>query len=200
MTADVTIRVARLTDAPRLVEIYAPYVEKTVITFEYDVPTVDDFRQRMANTLVKYPYIVAEQFGQVVGYAYVGPFVGREAYDWSVETSIYVDPDCRHTGVGGKLYAALEKVVKEMGILNLNACIGYPATDDDKYLTKNSAQFHKHLGYQLVGEFHRCGYKFGRWYDMIWMEKLLGDHPANAQPVKNFNDVRDVIREKYGIE
>ena len=76
-----TIRVARLTDAPRLVEIYAPYVKKTVITFEYTVPTVDDFRQRMANTLVKYPYIVVEQGNQVVGYAYVGPFVGRK-HDW----------------------------------------------------------------------------------------------------------------------
>ncbi len=200
MAKNVTIRVARLTDAPRLVEIYAPYVRKTVITFEYTVPTVDDFRQRMANTLVKYPYIVAEQGNQVVGYAYVGLFVGRKAYDWSVETSIYVDSECRHNGVGGQLYAALEEILKEMGILNLNACIGYPAGKDDKYLTKNSAQFHRHLGYRLVGEFHRCGYKFNRWYDMIWMEKMLGDHPQTAQPIKNFNDVRVIIAKKYGIK
>ncbi|WP_373842685.1 N-acetyltransferase family protein [Limosilactobacillus sp.] len=200
MAKNVTIRVARLTDAPRLVEIYAPYVKKTVITFEYTVPTVDDFRQRMANTLVKYPYIVVEQGNQVVGYAYVGPFVGRKAYDWSVETSIYIDPECRHNGIGGQLYAALEKILKEMGILNLNACIGYPVGKDDKYLTKNSAQFHRHLGYRLVGEFHRCGYKFNCWYDMIWMEKMLGDHPQIAQPIKNFNDVRAIIAKKYGIK
>ena len=76
------------------------------------------------------------------------------------------------------LYEALEKELKKMGILNLYACIGYPATEDE-YLTKNSAEFHEHLGFTKVGEFHKCGYKFGRWYDMIWMEKIIGSHFVN---------------------
>lgn len=200
MSDEVIIRNAELSDAPRLVEIYAPYIEKTVITFEYKVPSVQEFRQRMANTMTTYPYLVAERDGQVVGYAYIGHFVGREAYDWAAETSIYVDSNARHGGIGGKLYAALEKICQMMGILNLNACIGYPhGGKDDKYLTKNSQQFHQHLGYKLVGEFHDCGYKFGRWYDMIWMEKMIGKHTEKPEPVKNYNDVRAEVRATLNI-
>lgn len=199
MNANITIRVAKLTDAPRLAAIYAPYVEKTAITFEYHVPSVEDFRGRMANTLKDYPYLVAEKNGQIIGYAYVGPFNGREAYQWAVETSIYVDTADRHAGVGGRLYQALENICKLMGITNLNACIGYPK-GTDKYLTTNSADFHHHIGYQLVGKFHDCGYKFNRWYDMIWMEKIIGKHPAAPGPVKNFNEIRPLLASKLGIK
>lgn len=189
METKVIIRTARLTDADKLVAIYAPYVTDTAITFEYEVPTVEEFRARMKNILKKYPYIVAEQNGIIVGYAYVSAFVGRAAYDWSVETSIYVDGNIRHQGIGGRLYDTLEAILKEMNILNLNACIGYPK-EEDEHLTKNSAQFHEHLGYKWVGQFHDSGYKFGHWYDMIWMEKMLGDHPDIPAPVKLFPDVR----------
>lgn len=199
MVNDVQIRVAKLTDAPQLVAIYAPYVQKTAITFEYEVPTVDEFRDRMADTLKRYPYIVAERGGQIVGYAYVGPFKGRRAYDWAVETSIYVATDERHHGVGKQLYQALENICRTMGILNMNACIGYPA-HADQHLTKNSAQFHAHLGYQMVGEFHQCGYKFGRWYNMVWMEKMIGQHADQPQAVQNFNDVRPIIATRYNIQ
>lgn len=198
MSSDVKIRVARLTDAPRLVAIYAPYVKKTVISFEYDVPSVDEFRGRMADTLKKYPYIVAMVDGQIMGYAYVSPFKGRHAYDWAVETSIYVASDERHHGLGRKLYEALEGICKLMGILNMNACIGYPRKED-QYLTKNSAEFHAHMGYRRVGEFTKCGYKFGRWYDMVWMEKIIGDHLDQPAPLKNFNDVRDQLS-SIGVE
>lgn len=153
----------------------------------------------MADTLKKYPYIVAIRDHQIVGYAYLSPFVGRKAYQWSAETSIYVDPNQRHAGVGKALYSALENISREMGILNLNACIGYPVKDDE-YLTTNSADFHRHLGYRLVGEFKQCGYKFNRWYNMIWMEKFIADHPDKPTPVKNFNDVRDAIAEKYDLK
>lgn len=193
MNTNMNIRIARLTDAPQLVAIYAPYVQKTVITFEYNVPSVQEFRERMAKTLTKYPYLVAEKAGTIVGYAYVGPFKERSAYDWAVETSIYVDTNARHEGIGGQLYHALEEICQLMGITNLNACIGYPRQDEDQYLTKNSAEFHAHLGYQMVGEFHNCGYKFHRWYDMVWMEKMIGHHPNNPAPVKNFNDLRDQV-------
>lgn len=195
MTANVTIRVAQLSDAPELVRIYAPYVEKTAISFEYTVPTVDEFRQRMAVTLKKYPYLVAVRDERIVGYAYVGPFNGRAAYDWAVETSIYVTADQRHAGIGGRLYAALEMICREMNIIGVYACIGYPR-GDEPFLTKNSAQFHQHLGFQLVGRFHQCGYKLGHWYDMIWMEKMLASHPAKPAAVKNFNDIKTSIATK----
>lgn len=102
-------------------------------------------------------------------------FKDRAAYDWSAETTIYLKYDAVKCGLGRMLYEALEEEMKTRGFLNLYACIGYPI-EEDEYLTKNSAQFHAHLGYQTVGEFHKCGYKFGRWYNMIWMEKLIGEH------------------------
>lgn len=183
------LRTATLQDAGRLLEIYRYYVERTAISFEYAAPSPGDFRERIRRTLQKYPYIVAERGGRIVGYAYAGAFVGREAYDRSVETTVYLDADERHRGAGKRLYLALEEILKRMHVLNMNACIAYPA-EDDEFLTKNSAQFHEHLGYRLVGRFHGSGYKFGKWYDMVWMEKLLGEHPSNPPKVRNFDEVR----------
>lgn len=189
---EILFRNATLEDAKRILEIYKYYVEKTVITFEWKVPTLEEFKERMSHTMEKYPYIVAIQNKKIIGYAYVGSFVGRKAYDWAVETTIYLDANERHHGVGKKLYSVMEEILKRMNILNLNACIGYP-TEDDEYLTKNSAQFHEHLGYKLVGEFHNCGYKFGRWYNMVWMEKMIGEHSKNPKEVLNYNEIKNSL-------
>lgn len=178
------IRKATPEDAEALLEIYRPYVEHTAITFEYDVPTVEEFRQRIVNITRSYPYLVAEENGTVVGYAYVGPFKDRAAYQWSVETSIYLSPDYKRHGIGKKLYSQLEKICAKMGIQNMYACISY-VDPEDEYLTLDSVRFHEHLGYRMVGRFIKCGLKFNRWYDMVWMEKLIGDHqviPNNSSP------------------
>ena len=115
-----------------------------------------------------------------------------------METSIYVDQNLKRCGVGGRLHQALEAVLMEQWILNMNACIAYPR-EEDQYLTRNSVDFHAHLGYRLVGQFYQCGYKFGRWYDMVWMEKLIGEHlPMQPRP-RTFDEVREDIKEKYGI-
>ena len=196
---EIIIREAGEKDAEALLEIYAPYVKNTAITFEYEVPSGQEFRTRIRNTLKKYPYLAAEQDGKILGYAYTGSFHDRAAYDWAVETSIYVDAGIRHQGVGGKLHQALENVLREQGFLNMNACIAYPQTEDE-YLTRNSVQFHAHLGYRLVGEFRQCGYKFDRWYNMVWMEKHIGTHLSGQPAPKSFSEVRGIIREKYGIE
>lgn len=187
----ITFRNATLDDAARILEIYRYYVEKTAISFEWSVPSLLEFQGRMETTMKKYPYIVAVEDGKIIGYSYVSPFVGREAYDWSAEMTIYLDAEVRHHGAGKKLYFVMEEILRQMHILNLNACIGYPKNDvDDEYLTKNSAGFHGHLGYKLVGRFHDSGYKFNRWYDMIWMEKMLGEHPDKPEPVLNYNDIK----------
>ena len=186
---DITIRNVSLADAPRILEIYAWYVEHTVITFEYDVPSLEEFEGRMRRTMQKYPYLVFERDGRVEGYAYAGPFVGRAAYDWACELTIYLDHDARKHGMGRALYEALADRLQAMGILNLYACIGYPDGADDAHLTKNSAQFHAHLGYRLVGEFSRCGYKFGTWYSMVWMEKCIGAHGESPAPVRPFPEL-----------
>ena len=183
---DISLRVASPADAEALLAIYRPYVEKTAITFEYEVPSVAEFRRRIAATLKKYPYLVAVKNGRILGYAYTGAFVGRAAYDWSAETSIYVAENQRKSGLGKLLYQGLETISKAQHITNLNACIGYPVKKDP-YLDKNSVEFHGHLGFRRVGTFHKCGRKFQTWYDMVWMEKMLGRHPAVTQPVIPFS-------------
>lgn len=175
MNDKIIIRNAVPQDARALLDIYGPYVKNTAISFEYEVPSVEEFQKRIENITKKYPYLIAEEDNQILGYAYAGAFYGRAAYDWSVETTIYLAPSATKKGVGRLLYKSLEEKLKEMGILNLYACIAYP-DEEDEYLDKNSALFHEHMGYQKVGEFHKCGYKFGRWYSMIWMEKIIGEH------------------------
>ena len=169
------IRDVRQDDAPRLLEIYAWYVEHTAVTFDEEIPAPEAFAGRMKATAEKYPFLVAEDGGAVQGYAYAGPFVGRSAYRFSCETTIYLAHDARRRGYGRALYEALEERLKAMGILNLYACIGDPVGEDE-FLTRDSERFHRCLGYAKIGTFRRCGYKFGRWYNMIWMEKLIGEH------------------------
>ena len=192
---EVHIRAAKPEDAERLLAIYAPYVEKTAVTFEYDVPSAEEFRGRIVSVLARFPYLAAEKDGEIVGYAYAGPFHSRAAYGWGVETSIYVDPAKKRMGLGGKLHRALENVLREQGFLNMNACIAVPEKDDE-YLTRNSVEFHRHLGYRMVGEFIQAGYKFGRWYNMAWLEKHIGDHAGNQAVPKTFGQVRDVVENR----
>ena len=175
------IRVAEEKDAATLLEIYSYYVEKTAITFEYETPSIEEFTHRIHDIKAKYPYIVAEENGEILGYAYGSAFHPRAAYGWCAEMSIYVRHDRRGSGAGGRLYRALESLLAEMGILNLNACIAV-APKEDEYLTSASVDFHRHFGYKRVGEFHRCGYKFNRWYNMVWMEKMIGEHKGNPEP------------------
>ena len=175
MMKQIMIRSAEPEDAERLLEIYAYYVLDTAITYEYAVPDPEEFRGRIRNTLAHYPYLVLEEKGVIQGYAYAGPFHSRAAYARCCEVSIYLHRDARKRGFGRMLYEALEERLRAMGMLNLYACIGDPV-EEDEYLTRNSEQFHRHLGFVRVGTFHLCGYKFGRWYNMIWMEKIIGEH------------------------
>lgn len=178
-------------DAVKLVEIYRYYLEKTAISFEYVTPSAEEFRSRMKHTLEKYPYLVLEKDGVIGGYAYASSFVGRKAYDYSVETTIYLDQSLRHQGFGKRLYNKLEEILKTMGIRNLNACIGIPEEGKTlSFLDDNSMNFHAHLGYHLVGRFHQCGYKFNTWLDMVWMEKKLQEHVENPDPVIPFPEIR----------
>lgn len=175
----IRIRTASPEDAGKLLEIYGPYIRNTAITFEYQVPEEAEFRARVARTLKNYPYLVAERDGQILGYAYTGAFVGRAACSWAAEVSIYLREDCRHMGVGKMLYHRVEEISRAQNIINLNASIACCDTED-AYLTRNSLEFHLHMGYRLVGRFHQCGYKFGRWYDLAWVEKFLAPHDDPA--------------------
>jgi phosphinothricin acetyltransferase len=196
----VRIRTAAPEDAAELLRIYAPYVEKTVITFEYEVPSLSEFRGRLERTLPRFPYLAAGPGrGRSWGTPTPAPLWAGRPTTGLRETTIYLRQDQRKQGLGRRLYQALEDVSRAQHILNLNACIGYPETEDE-YLTRNSAQFHLHLGYSPVGEFHNCGYKFGRWYHMIWMEKMIGEHTAHPLPVIPFSRLDPEVLAALGIE
>lgn len=170
-----TIRKATTADAPALLDIYAPYVRLTAITFEYDVPTVEEFSRRIANIGSRYPYIVAENDGLIAGYAYASQFHERAAYQWSVETSIYLDTTQRRKGIGRKLYNELERLLRVQGVCNMNACITW-LPHADPHLPIGSVPFHEAMGFSRCAHFHRCGLKFNHWYDVVWMEKMIGEH------------------------
>lgn len=169
------IRSAQAEDAEQILDIYSHYVQNTAITFEYDVPSLTDFASRITGTLERYPYLVVEDDGRIEGYAYAGPLKDRQAYAHACETSIYVRHDARRNGYGRILYDELERRLQEMGVFNLYACIASPI-EPDEYLTCDSEHFHAHMGYTTVGTFHACGYKFGRWYNVIWMEKIISEN------------------------
>ena len=190
-----TLRVAVPEDAAELVEIYAPYVLNTAITFEYTVPTEAEFKERIENTLTRYPYFVASDAqGRAAGYAYASSFKERAAYAHAAELSVYVREDLRHQGVGRLLYSALEESLTLMGLVSAEACIACPAVPADPYLDDNSVRFHEHLGYVRVAHFKSCGYKFGRWYDMVWMEKHLRAPVCPAPALHDFDEIKDSLK------
>ncbi|MFA6855864.1 MAG: GNAT family N-acetyltransferase [Treponema sp.] len=177
-----TFRPVLPADAPQLLEIYAPYVLNTAVSFEYDVPSVEEFRSRISNTLSAYPYIAAvHSSGRIDGYTYASAFKARKAYEHCAELSIYLRKEYRRKGLGTLLYNSIEEELKKQGILNLYACIAVSPRAADKYLTNVSPLFHAHCGFKTIGKFSQCGYKFGLWYDMIWMEKMTGPH-VNETP------------------
>lgn len=175
------IRMAACEDARGLLAVYTPYVQKTPVTFEYEVPSLDEFSGRISKILEKYPYYLAEENGSILGYAYASPFKNRAAYDWSVETSIYVERSRQGQGIGKMLYETLENGLIRQNIINLCACIAYP--------NPGSIAFHKALGYHTTAHFHKAGYKGGKWYDMIWMEKSLLPHKVPPEPFIPFPDL-----------
>ena len=156
--SNIHIRTVSPNDAAALLAIYAPYVQETAITFEYDVPSTEEFVRRITHPLEKYPYLVAE----------------------------------KHSGIGGLLHDALENALKKQGILNMNACIACTPTEDP-HLNNNSVEFHTHMGYRLVGEFYQCGYKFRTWYNMVWMEKQIGEHLTDQPEIRKFRDIESDI-------
>lgn len=166
------IREVQVQDAERLVEIYAPYITDSAVSFEYKVPTVREFQERIRHITEKYPYIVCLKDDRIVGYAYASAYSSREAYDWTAMSSIYVDSECHRQGVGALLYKELEERLRKQGIVNLLAGVAFTEVED-QYLTQDSFKFHTKMGYEKVAHMKSIGRKFDRWYDLIWLQKKL---------------------------
>ena len=193
MEEEIIIRDATVNDIEAMLNVYAPYVENTAVSFEYEVPSIDEVRSRFEKITKKYPYVLAEDSnGKVLGYTYYSEFKNREAYRYSVETTIYLAKEACGRGIGRKLYEVLEKAAKAQNITNMNACVATCKTEDE-YLTNRSYYFHEKMGYKLVGTFHNSGYKFDRWYDMVWMEKSVGEYFV---PAKSFIPYKELSNER----
>ena len=169
-----SIRLATPQDLPRILEIYAPYVEHTAISFEYSVPTLEEFTQRFLGITRQFPWMVWEEEGIVVGYAYGSLPFERAAYQWSAEASIYLCPEAQGKGIGKALYASLEELLKNQGYRKVYAII----------TTANapSIAFHEAVGYHHTATMPNCGYKFGQWHGTVWMEKELNTWDAPPSP------------------
>lgn len=183
------IRIATPNDARGVRDVYRPYILETAVTSEYTVPEVAEFERRIASTLERYPYLVAELDGAIVGFTYASSFRPRIGSRHAVETSIYVARDLKRGGIGGGLYRCLGEILKLQNVYNMNACIAY-ANPEDEYVPQTSRIFHEKIGYRQCAHFSKCSRKFGRWYDLLFMEKMLVDpHPEEEQPFIAFPDV-----------
>ena len=160
-----SVRPATVGDLPRILEIYAPYVEHTACSFEYTVPSLEAFTERFLGITDQFPWLVWEEDGLVLGYAYGSLPFKRAAYQWSAEASIYLCPEAFGRGIGRALYAALEERLQQQGYRKVYAIIT-TANED-------SLAFHRAVGYRYTATLPDCGFKFGKWYGTVWMEKDL---------------------------
>lgn len=178
------IRPATEADVPAILAIYAPYVQNTTVTFEYDVPCAREFMRRFLSVTEKFPWLVWEEKGELLGYAYAAAPFERAAYAWCAEPSIYIKEEARGRGIGKRLYAALEAILRHQGYQLLLALITGENTD--------SLRFHEACGYTQNAHFADCGFKFGRWMGVIWMEKRLKTvEIPSSMPVKWVDFRRD---------
>ena len=176
------IRFANPGDAGAILGIYAPYIEKTAITFEYDVPSLPEFSERIAKIQEKYPWIVYEEDGKILGYAYGSPEFTRAAYQWTVETSVYLAKEARGRGIGTSLCKKIFDILKKQ-----NFCICYVLINDDN---EASIKMHEKFGFRTVGIRKNCGYKFEKWHSIIILEKQLNDFsvpPKDIIPIGELN-------------
>lgn len=160
-----SIRTATEKDIPSMLEIYRPYVENTTYSFEYDVPSRDTFTRRFHDHTAQFPWLVWEEDGAVLGYAYAGAPWERSAYRWCAEVSIYLSSEIQGKGIGRALYERLEEILRRQGYRLVYALI----TSENRH----SLAFHNHLGYTFRAEFPNCGYKKGKWLGVVWLEKQL---------------------------
>lgn len=191
MLNNIKIRLATQDDSGSILHIYAPYIENTAITFEYNVPTLTEFKERMANIQRMYPWLVCEINGHIAGYAYASRFKERESYKWSVDFSVYIDPEYHRRNIGKALYSALFELLKLQGFYNATAAV-----------TMNnvkSESLHESFGFKTAGIYHNVGYKLGSWHDVKFYELKIREHdnsPAEPRPITeiiNTDEFKDIV-------
>lgn len=183
------LRLVTSQDSKEILAIYAPYIKETVITFEYDIPSLEEFTNRVVTISKNMPYIVATNNNEIIGYGYASLYRERRAYAWAVELSIYVDNTKKQRGVGTKIYDAILGLLKELGYCRVYSCVTYP--------NPPSIAFHTKYGFQEIGVFHKAGYKFGKWFDILWLELDIDPKDKNIKIPKAIQDLKKKQIEKY---
>jgi phosphinothricin acetyltransferase len=179
-----TVRLATPEDAEQVQAIYAPYCY-TPISFELGPPSVEDMRSRLAKVLHQYPWLLCEDGGEVLGYAYASQHRERPAYRWSVDSTVYVRQGGQRRGVGRALYASLLAVLPLQGYVNTYAGVTLP--------NPASVGLHEAMGFQPVGVYRQVGFKCGAWHDVAWFQRPLRPRPGEPLPPKQLEEVRDAV-------
>lgn len=177
------IRMVKLSDSRGILALYAPFITDTTISFEYTVPSLEDFTARIEHIAAEYPYLVYIKDEKIIGYAYAHRYLERAAYQWDVEVTIYLADEAQGKGIGKILYHALEDLLQIQGIKNIYSCI----TANNKH----SIGFHKSCGYEMVGSFTKAGYKKGCWQDVVWMQKNISPYIDNPQPPQKMQNLSE---------
>jgi len=190
------LRLAKTADAESILKVYAPYVKDTAVSFEYDVPILEDFAKKIESISERYPYLVCELEGETVGFAYASAHRERAAYMWNAELSVYIDERYCRLGIGHSLYSALIEILKLLNIQTVYGGVTVP--------NENSVWLHKSLGFEVVGIYRKTGFKLGRWHDVVWYEKQIGSHttpPRAAVPISEIGDtdVADILKKNSRI-
>ena len=181
--SEAILRAATEEDAPAMLALYAPYVRDTTVSSEYDPPSLTEFTDRIRTFGKTLPWLVCLIGGEVVGYGYASPHRSRAAYQWSVETSIYVAADWHRHGIAGAIYDALFEVLAMQGYYTIFVGITSP--------NERSMKFHKAMGFVISGAYQDSMYKFGKWRDVLWMAKSLRPHGGEPVPTVPFPEIRD---------
>ena len=170
----IVLRPVRESDVPALLAIYSQYIE-TNITFEYDLPSEEEFLHRIREVTAVYPWLVCEKYGRTVGYAYAHLYKERAAYAWDVELSVYTSREAEGMGIGRRLYGALLALLALQGVYTAYGRVTCP--------NEKSERLHEVMGFHKVGEEHGTGFKNGIWMDLTVYEKILSPHDGNPRPI-----------------
>jgi L-amino acid N-acyltransferase YncA len=162
------IRLAQPTDAAAILAIYAPYISNTSFTFETEVPSISSFADRIQSYLDNWPWLVCEINGKIAGYAYATRHRERTAYQWCVESSVYIHDDFQRSGIARALYEALIEILRQQGFRNVYAVINLP---NDK-----SVRFHERCGFTYFATYEKVGYKLGKWKNVGWWQLIINEY------------------------
>ena len=183
-----TIRLATPKDGQAVAEIYAHWVSQTTYSYEYEPPTPAEMRKRIKNISKKHAFLICEERGEIIGYAYNSDPFERKAFSWCAEISVYLKSGYEGTGLGRQLVCACEKLLRRQGFLKIYSLISSE--------NRSSLRFHEKLGYRYLAEFQNAGFKHGRWVNLFWYEKDLDSFQENPSEPLSIHDLpHEVIME-----